>query len=85
MLSIFTIKPGIRDFCSHMILLDFYIWKIKIFFGGKILGYSAITDHVLTCRFSGSILFSHLLMFPEGFLVLVKIKMVGEGGGYFCS
>lgn len=53
---------------------------MKIFLWGKILGYSAITDYVLTCRFSGSILFSHLLMFPEGFLVLVKIKMAGEGG-----
>lgn len=29
-------------------------------------------------------LFSPLLMFPEGFPVLVKVKMVGEGG-YFCS
>lgn len=58
----------------------FSIWKIKIFLWGKILGYAAITSYVLTCSFNGSILFSHLLMFPEGFLVLVKIKMVGEGG-----
>lgn len=56
---------------------------MKIFLWGKILGYAAITDYVLTCRFSGSILFSHLLMFPEGFLVLVKIKMAGEGGDIF--
>lgn len=42
--------------CSHMILLDTFIFeKIKIFLWGKILGYSAITDYVLTCRFSGSI------------------------------
>lgn len=39
---------------SLMTLLDSFIFgKLKSL--GEILGYSAITDYVLTCRFSGSI------------------------------
>lgn len=54
---ILIVKPGIRDFCLFTydpLRLFLYLENLNLSLG-EILGYSAITDYVLTCRFSGSI------------------------------
>lgn len=78
----FTLKPGMRDFCSsHKIFMDFlYLESFHHFLRKNSWLFCHKRLYVLTCRFSDSVLLSSLLMFPEGFLVLVKIKMVWGWG-----
>ena len=50
-------KPFMNAFCApngNIYITRPLFEKLKSW-GGEILGYSAITDYVLTCRFSGSI------------------------------